>query len=39
MFEKGKQPSPARQRQLDRALETKIDEAVLNQLMEEIDAN
>ena len=27
-----------RQRQLDRALETKIDEAVLNQLMEEIDA-
>ena len=28
-----------RQRLLDRALETKIDEAVLNQLMEEIDAN
>ena len=28
-----------RQRQLDRALETKIDEAVLNQLMEEIDAD
>ena len=26
-----------RQKQLDRALETKIDEAVLSQLMEEVD--
>ena len=28
-----------RQRQLERALETRIDEAVFSQLMEEIDAN